>query len=101
VANQTLYNTMKAAVAELTRSLAADLMADGIRVNAVLPGAISHTYEHGRDYRGLRRLGGLVGTPEDAAHAALFLASPEASWITGACLVVDGGFHVNRRHGPD
>lgn len=97
VPNQTLYSTMKAAVAELTRSMAADLLAEGVRVNAVLPGAISHRYHYGREYRALRRLGGTVGVPEDVAHAALFLASPEAGWITGECLVVDGGFHVGRR----
>jgi len=97
VAGQTLYNTMKAAVTELTRSMAADLLADGIRVNAVLPGAISHRYHFGREYRSLRTLGHAVGTPEDVAHAALFLASMEASWITGSTLVVDGGFSVNRR----
>jgi len=94
---QTLYNSMKAAVAELTRSAAADLLGEGIRVNAVLPGAVSHAYHFGREYRSRRRLGHAPGTPEDVAHAALFLASPEASWITGATLVVDGGFSVNRR----
>lgn len=92
----TLYNTMKAAVAELTRSLASDLLAHGIRVNDVMPGAISHQYQPGRSYRGLRRLGSAPGTPEDVAHAALFLASPEASWVTGASLVVDGGWSINR-----
>lgn len=96
-AGQTLYNAMKAAVAELTRSGAADLLEEGIRVNAVLPGAVSHAYHFGREYRSRRGLGKAPGTPEDVAHAALFLASPEASWITGATLVVDGGFSVNRR----
>lgn len=99
VANQTLYNAMKAAVTELTRSLAADLLPEGIRVNAVLPGAISHRYHFGREYKSLRTLGHAVGTPEDVAHAALFLASTEASWITGASLIVDGGFHVGRKIG--
>jgi 3-oxoacyl-[acyl-carrier protein] reductase len=96
-AGQTLYNAMKAAVAEVTRSGAADLLGEGIRVNAVLPGAVSHAYHFGREYRSRRRLGAAPGTPEDVAHAALFLASPEASWITGATLIVDGGFSVNRR----
>jgi 3-oxoacyl-[acyl-carrier protein] reductase len=92
----TLYNTMKGAVAELTRSYAADLLSKGIRVNDVMPGSISHKYEAGRDYHAVRKLGAAPGAPEDAAHAALFLASREASWITGASLVVDGGWTINR-----
>lgn len=92
----TLYNTAKAGVAELSRSFAADVLSRGIRVNAILPGAISHKYEPGREYHSHRQLGKAPGAPEDVAHAALFLASRDASWITGATLVVDGGWSVNR-----
>jgi NAD(P)-dependent dehydrogenase (short-subunit alcohol dehydrogenase family) len=92
----TLYNTAKAGVAELSRSLAADLLDKGIRVNAILPGAISHRYEPGRAYHEARRLGKAPGAPEDVAHAAMFLASRDASWVTGATLVVDGGWSVSR-----
>lgn len=92
----TLYNTAKAGVAELSRSLAADLIDRGIRVNAILPGAISHIYEPGREYYTRRRLGKAPGAPEDVAHAAMFLASADASWVSGATLVVDGGWGVNR-----
>lgn len=92
----TLYNTAKAGVAELSRSLAADLLDKGIRVNAILPGAISHKYEAGRAYRSARRLGKAPGAPEDVAHAAMFLASADASWVTGSTLVVDGGWSVSR-----
>lgn len=98
----TLYNATKAAITGLSRSLAADLLPKGIRVNTLFPGAISHRYEVGRDYQSKRKLGAAPGTPEDVAHAALFLASPEASWITGAELIVDGGWSINRstRHPP-
>ena len=91
-----LYNTAKAGVAELSRSLAADLLDKGIRVNAILPGAISHKYEPGRPYFQVRQLGKAPGAPEDVAHAAMFLASADASWVTGSTLVVDGGWSVSR-----
>lgn len=97
LAGQTIYNALKASVTELTRSLAADLISDGIRVNAVLPGAISHTYDARRGAQEASRLGIDPGWPQDVAHAALFLASPQAAWITGSCLRVDGGFAVNRQ----
>lgn len=100
------YNASKGALLQLTRSLAMDLAADGIRVNSVCPGAIytSATERHlefdGRDRDTfleeeanesfLKRL----GTPQEVAYAALFLASDEASFITGEQIVVDGGATV-------
>lgn len=95
-AGSTLYNAAKAGVAGLSRSLAADLLKKGIRVNAIMPGAISHIYTPGREYYSHRKLGAAPGAPEDVAQAALYLASPQASWVTGATLVVDGGWSVNR-----
>ena len=100
------YNSSKGALLQLTRSLALDLAADGIRVNCVCPGAIytpateKHLEFEGRDRDEfmteeanasfLKRL----GTPEEVAFAALFLASEESSFITGAHIVVDGGATV-------
>lgn len=88
----------KAGVLNLTKSLAVE-WAPALRLNAVSPGPIGGT-------EGMKRLGedlglagvveksvplGRMGTVEDIADACLFLASPAASYITGACLVVDGG----------
>lgn len=94
---EAVYAGTKAAVAGLTRSLALELAPSHIRVNAVAPGCI--------DTDMLRALGqetvgalaaqtplGRLGTPEDIAAAAAFLAGEEASFITGQILTVDGGF---------
>jgi len=97
------YDTTKAAVAGLTRAMARDHAADGIRVNAVCPGPIFTRFherraaaagkafeefkaEFGRDTM-LKR----PGTPREVAACILFLASDEASYVTGTCLFVDGG----------
>jgi NAD(P)-dependent dehydrogenase (short-subunit alcohol dehydrogenase family) len=94
------YQVSKAAVVSLTRSLALQLGPEGIRVNTVCPGAIltpmiEPLYEENPARRTnmeertpLRRL----GTPEDIANAINFLLSEQASFITAADLVVDGGW---------
>ncbi len=93
----TAYDAAKAGVLGITRVLALDY-GPAIRVNAVLPGAIQtplwDRVEVSADER--RRLAEMVpakrvGTPADVASAVLFLASEEASFITGTSLVVDGG----------
>ena len=84
-----------------TRTAAQELGRHGIRVNAVSPGLIwREGIEQARPegveaYLSAVPLGRL-GTPEDVADACLFLASPSASWITGANLVVDGGVTTHR-----
>jgi NAD(P)-dependent dehydrogenase (short-subunit alcohol dehydrogenase family) len=98
------YKTMKAAVVALTENVAAANAQYGIRVNAILPGlmntpmAIEARVAQGRSRdeviasRNARiPLGRKMGTGWDVAHAALFLHSDEAAFITGAVLVVDGG----------
>jgi NAD(P)-dependent dehydrogenase (short-subunit alcohol dehydrogenase family) len=95
------YAILKAAVLRMTTALAVDLSPLQVRVNAVSPGPINvpatapvHGTEDAPLYAPM--LGSLLshrfGEPEDVVNAALFLASDEASWITGANLVVDGGW---------
>lgn len=100
------YNTSKGALLQLTRCLAMDLAPEGIRVNCVCPGSIyTPATERHIAFEGADRDTFLeqaakasflkrVGKPEEVAYAALFLASEEASFITGTHLVVDGGATV-------
>lgn len=101
------YNASKGAVAQLTRCLAMDLAADNIRVNAICPGAIkTRATDKHIDSLGLDREASYVefgrdslmrrmGEPSEIASAALFLASEDASFMTGAHVVVDGGASVD------
>lgn len=87
------YVSAKAAMIGLTRSWATELGADGIRVNLVAPGWIPVERHDGADtngYRGQVPLG-RMGTPDEIAHTVAFLASEEASFMTGQCLTVNGG----------
>jgi NAD(P)-dependent dehydrogenase (short-subunit alcohol dehydrogenase family) len=98
------YKTSKAALNAYTHALASGNAAHGIRANVIMPGlmntpmAIEGYVAAGRDRESLIRardaqvpLGGKMGDAWDVANAALFLASDEARFITGACLPVDGG----------
>ena len=103
------YNASKAGVVMLTRNMAMDYARKGIRVNAVCPGFIetpmfSNLFElPGLDAFRARIVDahqmGRTGRPEEIANAVLFLASDEASFITGHALVVDGGFTAGHRMG--
>lgn len=95
------YAAIKAALSHYTTSQALALAADDIRVNAIAPGSIAFAdglwERRKRDDPSLYTATlakipfGRFGTPEEIAHAALFLASPWAGWITGQTLAVDGG----------
>ena len=94
-----VYSATKAAVDSLTRSLAAELGPRKIRVNAVNPGMVETEGLHRtgiaasdfrKEYEKTTPLG-RIGQPRDIATAVVFLASPDASWITGETLFVAGG----------
>ncbi|GAA1416544.1 SDR family NAD(P)-dependent oxidoreductase [Streptomyces thermospinosisporus] len=89
------YSAAKAGLISLTRTLAGHAGPRGVRVNLVAPGTVRTRAWEGReaDLEAVRGLYPLrrVGEPEDVAAAVTFLASRDASWITGATLVVDGG----------
>ena len=97
------HTTNKAAILGMTRQLAMEGSAHGIRVNSISPGLIvsganrAHLDEgEGGFAREMveRTLLGRLGDPEDVANLALFLASSESSYITGADIVIDGGMKV-------
>jgi 3-oxoacyl-[acyl-carrier protein] reductase len=86
------YATAKAAITGMTRSIALEYGQQGITCNAVLPGWIATESASPIELRaGKRTPAGRPGTPDEVAACALFLASEEASYVTGAMLVVDGG----------
>lgn len=103
------YNASKGAVILLTKNMAIDYARKGIRVNAICPGfiatplldgllqneALAEVKERIRDAHQLGRF----GEAREVANAALFLASDEASFITGQALVVDGGYTAGHRFG--
>jgi len=93
------YDASKGGIEAMTRAMALDLAPYGVRVNAVVPGLI-RTYdldEASAVERGKVVPLGRLGLPEDLAGPTVFLATEDARYITGACLVVDGGVLVQQR----
>ncbi len=99
-AGVSVYSASKGAVDALTRSLALELAAIGIRVNSIAPGQVETemaqqqrqtlTEEQFERIRALHPLG--LGRPADVAHAVAFLIADTSRWITGSTLTVDGGY---------
>ena len=108
LARRVSYAASKGAVLALTKSMQVDLAPHGVRVNALLPGTIMTPFverylhesysdpEEGRRSIRSRQLGGELGTPEDVAYAALYLASDESRFVLGSGLVVDGGLSAGK-----
>jgi NAD(P)-dependent dehydrogenase (short-subunit alcohol dehydrogenase family) len=98
------YSATKAALVQITRNMAMDLGPSGIRVNSVCPGTIltpitqrhidkvGISFEEFNKEEGMKTFLGRIGRPREVAQAVLFLASDDASYVTGASLMVDGGY---------
>ena len=105
VPNRCVYGTTKAAVIGLTKSVAADYVQQGIRCNAICPGTVDSPSLHERlratgDYEkawkefNARQKMGRVGTAEEIAALACYLASDESGFTTGQALNIDGGWTI-------
>ena len=103
VPNRFVYGTSKAAVIGLTKSIAADFVKQGIRCNAICPGTVQSPsleqrlhatgdYEKAREDFTVRQPMGRIGTPEEIAALAVYLASDESGYVTGAEHIIDGGW---------
>ncbi len=96
---ETHYSASKAGLIGLARALAKEVGPSGVRVNCVAPGAIDTDMNRGLSSEDVQTLVdetplGRLGTPDDAAQAALFLASDAASFITGQVLSPNGGYVI-------
>jgi 3-oxoacyl-[acyl-carrier protein] reductase len=93
-----VYSTTKAGIIMFTKSIAVEYAPYKIRCNCVCPGTIRSPFlqpylddEKAKKVMSATQPLGRIGEPEDVAHSVLYLASDEASWVTGAVLVIDGG----------
>ena len=97
--NRVAYSASKGAVLAMTRAMALDHAPEKIRVNCICPGIVDTEMvarfsmdETARRQRIAMHPMGRFGHPEDIAQAAVFLASDESAWITGAAFPIDGGY---------
>jgi NAD(P)-dependent dehydrogenase (short-subunit alcohol dehydrogenase family) len=100
------YSISKAGIIMLTRQLALELAPYGVRVNALAPGIVKTDFNKDlwQGPEAVKKLAhsvplGRLAEPEDIARAALFLASDDSSYITGAVVPIDGGWQVSAPSG--
>jgi len=107
VRDRVAYCTTKFAVAGLTKSMALDHAKDGIRVNCICPGRVETPFvaarlaeypdpEKARQEMASTQALGRMGTPDEIAAAALYLASDESAFVTGTEFIIDGGFSAGK-----
>jgi 2-keto-3-deoxy-L-fuconate dehydrogenase len=106
VPNRFIYGTSKAAVIGITKAIAADFVSQGIRCNAICPGTVEtpslneRMVAQGGDLEKVRsdfvarQPMGRIGTPEEIANLAVYLASDESSYTTGTVFAIDGGMTI-------
>jgi 2-keto-3-deoxy-L-fuconate dehydrogenase len=103
VPNRFVYGASKAAVIGLTKSVALDFVSKGVRANAICPGTVESPslqermratgdFDAARASFIARQPMGRLGTPEEIANLAVYLASDESSFVTGSTFVIDGGW---------
>lgn len=90
------YTISKTALNKLVEVSAAFFMRKGIRVNAVAASSIMDSFEIGRNWKELRKMGDTVTPPEDIALAVVWLLSEGSQWVTGTIIPVDGGQRFSR-----
>ena len=96
-ADTSMYGAAKAGLLSFTRSMAGVYSPQGIRVNAIAPGTVDTTMTRNTGPEAMARMSdlsqiGRIGHPDELVGAALLLASDAGSYITGQCIIVDGGF---------
>ena len=107
IANRVGYGASKGAVTIMTKSMAADLASEQIRVNCICPAVVetelvADIIRKAPDPEAVRKVRvalhplGRFGHPEDIAGCAVYLASDESSWVTGAAFPIDGGYTATK-----